>query len=161
MNLKASIAVGALIWAAASPWAVAAAGTGSLGLAAALPLGYDTPITHPSGVDVSSFATAASPGAMFAGIEASAPWLLQAGDSSTHLASLSGASWASISRMFADLHATAEMAADYGARSSAYSLTMIVQPVPEAETWAMLLTGLGLVALRLRRQMKPHAQLIG
>ena len=44
---------------------------------------------------------------------------------------------------------------DHGFRSFTFStFGVTVTPVPEPETWAMLLAGLGLVGLQLRRKMK-------
>jgi hypothetical protein len=41
-----------------------------------------------------------------------------------------------------------------GASGGQYTFTMVTAPVPEAETWAMMLAGLGLVGLQLRRKGK-------
>ncbi len=41
-----------------------------------------------------------------------------------------------------------------GTSGGAYSITASTLPVPEAETWAMMLAGLGLVGLQLRRKGK-------
>jgi hypothetical protein len=48
-----------------------------------------------------------------------------------------------------------------GAYGGAYSLSFAAVPVPEAETWAMILAGLGLVGLRARKQMKNAERLVG
>ncbi len=36
--------------------------------------------------------------------------------------------------------------------SGAYKVAAVTVPVPEAETWAMLLAGLGLVGMQIRRK---------
>lgn len=48
-----------------------------------------------------------------------------------------------------------------GTYGGAYTLSFSAVPVPEAETWAMILAGLGLVALRARKQMKNTERLVG
>ena len=46
-----------------------------------------------------------------------------------------------------------------GSFGGAYAFSFSAVPVPEAETWAMMLAGLGLVGLRLRKQYKQESRL--
>jgi hypothetical protein len=43
-----------------------------------------------------------------------------------------------------------------GSAGGLYNITAVTAPVPEPETWGMLLAGLGLIGLRLR-QKRAHA----
>lgn len=43
--------------------------------------------------------------------------------------------------------------------SASYGGNIVAVPVPEAETWAMMLAGLGLVGLQLRRKVKVDRQI--
>jgi len=48
-----------------------------------------------------------------------------------------------------------------GTYGGAYSISMNAVPVPEAETWAMLLAGLGLVGLAMRKQTNARNNSLG
>lgn len=61
----------------------------------------------------------------------------------------------------AGLHTLAVKGTAAGSMGGGYSFSFSAVPVPEAETWAMLLAGLGLVGLGVRRQMKNAERLVG
>ncbi|MCP5277264.1 MAG: FxDxF family PEP-CTERM protein [Thiobacillus sp.] len=82
---------------------------------------------------------------------------------------LDGLGWVSLSPDFlsgtsvvdAGLHTLAVKGTATGSMGGGYTFSFSAVPVPEAETWAMLLAGLGLVVLGVRRQMKKAERLVG
>ncbi|MEW6676726.1 MAG: FxDxF family PEP-CTERM protein [Pseudomonadota bacterium] len=85
------------------------------------------------------------------------------------MVNLDGSGWVSVpgdlfdsvGTVSAGMHTLAVKGTADGTYGGAYLLSLTAVPVPEAETWAMILAGLGLVGLRVRKQMKSAERLVG